>query len=280
MSKINISWNKIFPKRRPQSHKGDYGKLFILAGSEGMFGAAILCSRGALHVGTGLIYLAIPKKSADIVNIATPEVIVVSGDSVQDLYHQAKKANALAIGPGLGERRELVRELLLNLSSENYPFPIVLDADGLNAFSDTPEAIAKLKLKLILTPHPGELARLLGKNIEQIQLNREAVAQAAASLFNAILILKGHQTVVADALGQLYINETGNPGMATGGVGDILTGMIGGLIAQGIDPWNAAIAGVHLHGLAGDLAAQDKGECGMTAGDLVDKIAYAIQTHS
>ena len=277
MSKNKILWSKIFPKRSPESQKGDYGRVFILAGSEGMLGAAILCSRGALRVGAGLVYLGIPQNVRDILNLATPEVIVVGGDSSQDYFTALQKANVLAIGPGLGSRREVARDLLFKLSEDKYPFPIVLDADGLNAFSSDPGTFAKLNLKLILTPHPGELARLLGTKIEEIQRNRKAVAREAAKIFNSILVLKGHQTVVADASGNLYINKTGNPGMASAGVGDVLTGMLAGLIAQGIAPWEASVAGVHLHGLAGDLAAKEKGEYGMIAGDLVENIAYAIQ---
>lgn len=267
----------LFPKRRPETHKGDYGKVFIHAGSEGMLGAAVLCSRGALRAGAGLVYLGIPLKGRDLVNLATPEVIVVGGDNAQDFSNTIQKSDAVAIGPGLGWRRTIARDLLFKLSDEKFSSPIVLDADGLMAFVNDMTLLQKLKLKLIITPHPGEMARLLGKTSEEIQKEREKVAGSVAKLFECVVVLKGYRTVVANEEGKVYVNETGNPGMATAGVGDVLTGMIAGFAAQGFTPWDAAVAGVYLHGLAGDLAAEEKGEYGMIASDLVEKIPYAIQ---
>lgn len=277
MSKNNkIEIKELFPKRRPESHKGDYGKVFLLAGSEGMLGAGVLCSRGALRVGAGLVYLAVPSKARDIVNLATPEVIVIGADKVPDYFTAAVSADAIALGPGLGERRGQARELLLKLNSEKYAGPVIIDADGLNAFAGDLSALLKLKLKLILTPHPGEMARLLGQTIEQVQKNREKTAVETAQRFNCVVVLKGHRTIVADSRGASYINNTGNPGMASGGVGDVLTGLIAGLAAQGAAPFNAAAAGVYLHGLAGDLAAKEKGEYGLIASDLIDHVPEAI----
>jgi NAD(P)H-hydrate epimerase len=272
-----LSFKKNFPKRRPDSHKGDYGKVFLHAGSEGMLGAAILCSRGALRVGAGLVYLGVPSKAKGPINFSTPEVIVIGGDDSKDFHTSVIKSTAVAVGPGLGWRRNIGRNLLFHLSDQKFSAPVVLDADGLIAFINELSLLEKLNLNLILTPHPGELARLLGKTSEEIQKEREKVAGAVARLLNSIVVLKGYRTVVADKEGKVFINETGNPGMATAGVGDILTGMIAGLAAQGFSPWDAAVAGVYLHGLAGDLAAADKGEYGMIASDLVDKIPYAIQ---
>ena len=265
--KIN---KKIFPKRKTESHKGDYGKVFILAGSPGMLGAAILTSRGALRAGAGLVYLDAPKESRDIINIATPEVIVVSGSQA------AINADALAIGPGLSGRRKAAFDLLADLSKKKFKKPIILDADGLNAFEGKINALRNLNLNLILTPHPGELARLFQRTLEEILNNREKAARGAAELFGHVIVLKGHRTVVAGKNGKVYINKTGNPGMASAGVGDVLTGVIAGLAAQGLNLWDAACAGVYLHGLAGDLAAAELGEYGMIASDIIDNLPKAI----
>ena len=262
-------FQRLFPKRRADSHKGDYGQVFLLAGSEGMLGAAVLCSRGALRVGAGLVYLAIAAGCRDCVNLATPEVIVAQDD------RRALAARAVAVGPGLGERRALARKLLAKLQRNEFSGPVVLDADGLNAFAGLTD-LQKLKLNLILTPHPGELARLLSQTSAAVQRDREKLAAETARRLKCVVVLKGHRTVVADGRGAVYINNTGNPGMASGGTGDVLTGMIAGLAAQGAAPFDAAAAGVYLHGLAGDLAASERGEYGLVASDLIDKIPQAI----
>jgi len=257
------------PKRKLDTHKGDYGKVFILAGSEGMLGAAVLCSRGALRVGAGLVYLSVPRNLRDIANLATPEVIISDEDP-------AYSADAIAIGPGLGGRRRSARDLLYRLNLKKVKVPIVLDADGLNAFLGDRETLKKFDLNLILTPHPGEMGRLLNLSISEVQKKREKVALKAAQLFNCIVVLKGHHTVIADKSGKVSVSKTGNPGMASAGMGDVLTGMIAGLAGQGIKPYDAAVLGVYLHGLAGDLAAKTKGEYGLIASDVVDKIPEAI----
>ena len=257
------------PKRKANTHKGDYGKVFILAGSEGMLGAAVLCSRGALRVGAGLVYLSVPKNLRDIANLATPEVII-SNEAL------AYSADAIAIGPGLGSRRRSARDLLYRLNLKKVKVPVVLDADGLNAFLEDLGSLRKLDLNLILTPHPGEMGRLLDFSTSEVQKKREKVALKAARLFNCIVVLKGHHTVIADKSGKVSVNKTGNPGMASAGMGDVLTGMIAGLAGQGIGSYDAAVWGVYLHGLAGDLATKQKGEYGLIASDVVDKIPEAI----
>jgi NAD(P)H-hydrate epimerase len=272
--KIN---ENLFPKRKRISHKGDYGKVFILAGSEGMLGASILSSRGALRAGAGLVYLGIPKASRDIVNIATPEVIVVGGDEAADFKEAAICADSLALGPGLGSRRKTAYDLLFGLSKEGFEKPIVLDADGLIAFVGELNSLKNLKLNLILTPHPGELGKLLSKSTGEILKNREKIASETAKSLGCILVLKGHQTIIADKTGKININKTGNPGMASAGAGDVLTGIIAGLAAQGLNPLQAACAGVYIHGLAGDMAAGDRGEYGMIASDIIDCIPKAIR---
>lgn len=276
MLKIN-DLKKIFPKRLPGTNKGDYGKAFVLAGSEGMIGAAILCGRAAIRSGAGLVFLDIPKKYETKINLSTPEIIIQGNGTVNRIAEAVQRMDALAIGPGLGERRKLVRPLLSRLSREKFTIPLILDADGINAFAGKGSQLSKLKLKMILTPHPGEMARLIGKSISEIQKRRQELALAVAKYFNCIVVLKGHGTVVADNQGKLFVNRTGNPGMATAGTGDVLTGMIVSFAAQGLSAWEAAVAGVYLHGKAGDLAAKEKGEYGMIASDIIEKIPYAIR---
>ncbi len=261
--------SRLFPRRKPDSHKGNYGKALLVAGSPGMIGAAILASRGALRSGAGLTFLALPKELANFVNPVTPEVITIPFEQIDDV-----KADAIGFGPGLGNNRQ-TKEMLSHLLSKKID--LIIDADGLNALNIKPEVLKKARAKVVITPHPGEMSRLLKRPIEAIQKNRPSVAKEAAKKFNCIVVLKGHKTVIANPAGNEYVNLTGNPGMASGGVGDVLTGLITGLAAQGIPLWDAAVAGVYLHGLAGDLAAKEKGEYGMTAGDLIDKIPYAIQ---
>ena len=265
----------LLPARKKDSHKGDFGRVFIFSGSRGMLGAAVLASRGALRSGAGLVRLAVPNEIRDLINLATPEVIISGSDSVREIKEAALSSDAIVIGPGLGEKRNVVRELLSNLSNDKYSRPIVLDADGLNAFAGDVAALAGLKLNLILTPHPGEAGRLLSKTADEIQKDREKSVKEFLRSLDCVLVLKGSRTIVADR-SSLLINPTGNPGMATGGVGDILSGLIAGLAAQGLKAKDAACAGVYLHGLAGDLAKKEKGEYGLIASDLVDKIPAAI----
>jgi len=263
--------SKLLSRRRPASHKGDYGRVLVVAGSVGMTGAAVLASRGALRCGAGLTYLAVPRELVSIVDSMTPEVITLPFEKIRDI-----KADVVALGPGLGaapRTRKLTSSLL------SHPTPLVIDADGLNVIAKHPELLGKGKAedKVILTPHPGEMSRLLNESVERIQKDRVAAAKKAAKKFGCIVVLKGHGTVVADPGEKIFINTTGNPGMASGGVGDVLTGMIAAFVAQGTAFFDAAVFAVHLHGLAGDLAAKELGEYGMIASDLVEKIPYAIQ---
>ena len=273
----NRSLKKLFPVRKADTHKGDYGKVFILAGSEGMLGAAVLCSRAALRSGAGLVYLAIPKPFEPQINLATPEIITTGEEKINLLAHSIKKMDAVAIGPGLGARRSLVRPLLFEVNRQKLLSAVVLDADALNAFVGKTGELEKLQLKLILTPHPGEMAKLLGIKTEEVQKNRKKIVLLAAKKFNCMVVLKGYKTIVADQSGRIYINQSGNPGMATAGAGDVLTGMIVSFLAQGLSSWDAAVAGVYLHGLAGDLAAKEKGQYGMIASDIIEQIPYALQ---
>lgn len=277
----------LLPPRPPQTHKGDAGRLFLLAGSVGLSGAAALCTMGALRVGAGLVTLGIPKSLHDpMVEKLTEAMLKVlpetkegslSLQGLAEIAGTAERMDAVAIGPGLSQQaqtKELVRRLLPKIAK-----PLVLDADGLNALAEDVQLLKKLALPIILTPHPGEMGRLIRQSSEEIQRDRERTAGAFAKLYNVVVVLKGHGTVVASYDGGLYVNETGNPGMASGGFGDVLTGMIAGLLGQKLSLFDAARLGVYLHGLAGDLAAKDRGEIGLIASDLVDRIPLAIRQY-
>jgi len=270
--------------RREDSHKGDYGRVFIIAGSRGMTGAAFLSSQGALSAGSGLVINGIPESLNLIMEIKLTEAMTLplqetkngslslkAKDSILDF---TKKCNVVAIGPGLGtdsETGSLVAELL-----EKIEVPVVLDADGINALGSDLEPVKKRKYKTVITPHPGEMARLTGKSIEEVQSNRTDTAKEVAEETGAIVCLKGHKTVVAGPEGSIYINETGNSGMATGGTGDVLTGMIASFIGQGVVDLSATITAVYLHGLAGDVAAEKKGQFSMIASDLLECMPEAF----
>jgi len=267
--------NKIMrlPKRKKDSHKGDYGRVLVVAGSSGMLGAAVLASRGALRVGAGLTYLAVPPELVNFANTMTPEVISLPFDKIESI-----KPNVIAVGPGLSVNNNM-KNLMLGILTSNVlcPSSFTLDADALNNIADNPDILCQAKGTLIITPHPGELSRLINTSIEEIQSKRVEVAMSTAKRFNCIVVLKGYQTVVADAKGKVYVNKSGNPGMAKGGMGDVLTGVIAGIAGQNVAAFDAAVMGVYYHGLAGDLAAKEKGEYAMIASDLLEKIPDAIR---
>ncbi|HYL67792.1 MAG TPA: NAD(P)H-hydrate dehydratase [Candidatus Limnocylindria bacterium] len=276
--------------RNAAGHKGDYGHALIVAGSVGKSGAAVLASWAALRVGAGLVTVATPEPVLPIVASHTPEVMTeplpateTGSVSLRSLEYGRfdnllKGKRALAIGPGLsthGETQQFIRTVI----AKRPPVPIILDADGLNAFDGHVQELRDLKGMIALTPHPGEMARLLGRTTNDIQSRRLELAQKAAADWDAYVILKGHQTVVAAPNGQTWINSTGNPGMGTGGTGDVLTGMLAGLTAEyGVKSWWWTLGfGVYLHGLAGDLAAADVGQAPLIASDLIRAIPDAFQ---
>jgi hydroxyethylthiazole kinase-like uncharacterized protein yjeF len=251
------------PVRRRSAHKGDFGHLLIVAGSEGYTGAPVLTAQAAARAGVGLVTLAVPGNIYPIVaGQCPPEVMPRPWDSLPE-------HNALAIGPGLGrqpETQKLIWKLLTNST-----VPTVVDADALNALAQMPAAITKLPRPMVFTPHPGEMARLIGHRVE----DRWTEARKFAQEFGHVLVLKGAGTVVTDNSGRLWINSTGNPGMAKGGMGDALTGIVGALLAQRMKPLEAAKTGVFWHGLAGDFAAQQFGEPSMQATDLIEALGTA-----
>lgn len=279
------SLTKKIGKRPKEAHKGTYGHVFVLAGSLGMTGAAYLTSMAALRSGSGLVTLGIPKSINGIMEEKLTEAMTkplaetneqsLSIKALADIIKFTKKADVLAIGPGLSGNKStenLLRKLIVALDK-----PFVLDADGLNAFEGKTSLFKKVRKSFVITPHPGEMSRLIRKNIPFIQKNRITVAKKAARLYNCITVLKGARTVVSNPAGDVYINNTGNPGMATGGVGDLLTGMIASFIGQNIDPFGAAKLAVYLHGLAGDLAMREKGEISLIATDLLNKLSIVFK---
>lgn len=273
----------VFRKRMPNTHKGTYGHALVIAGSPGKSGAALMAGRSALRAGAGLVTLAIPENLRVPLEIPTLEVMTtslpetaqgtVSLEAYDKIMNLAQDKRVAAIGPGLSTHPATV-ELVLRLI-RTLEIPMVLDADAINAVAQNPEVLLEAKAPVVLTPHPGEMARLT-PNIH-VQNNRIPVAQETARKYNVFIALKGVRTIVAAPDGNVFINPTGNPGMATAGTGDVLTGIIAGLIAQNIIPVEAAKSGVFLHGLAGDLVVKDKGEYGLLAGDLIDAIPNAIK---
>lgn len=277
---------KVF-SRKPDTHKGDYGRVFVLAGSRGMTGAACMCSTAALRAGAGVVTLGIPESLHGIVAsmmtcvmthpLPETHVKTLSELGRQDILDFSQQFDVVAIGPGLSrypETKKLVLWLLQALDR-----PIVLDADGINALADNPKSMDQIKRQIVLTPHPGEMARLMGKTTQEVQSNRMEISRKfVENRKNATLVLKGHRTIVINEE-KFYINETGNPGMATAGAGDVLTGMIAALLGQQYAPFEAAQTAVYLHGLAGDIAAQEKGEISLIATDILDNLHRAFLAH-
>ncbi len=273
---------RIMPIRKPNAHKGDCGRVFIVAGSPGLTGAAALAAQGALRSGAGLVTLGIARSLHDLMEVKLTEVMTrplpdidgtIDTNAVDPIIEFAKKCDVLAIGPGLGSRQHTqhaVREII-----HCAECPLVIDADGLNSLAGHVDVLNQLQALAVLTPHPGEMARLTGIAIAEIERDRLAVARQAAKCWEQIVVLKGCPTVIAFPDGEIFFNTTGNCGMATGGTGDILTGMIAGLIAQGMSSHDAAIAGVYLHGAAGDIISKD-GLSGRIASDLLTVIPNAI----
>jgi ADP-dependent NAD(P)H-hydrate dehydratase len=262
--------------RAEESHKGTYGHVLVVAGSRGMSGAAILCGTAALRGGAGLVTVATPEPAQPIVAAGNPCYLTLplSADNQGHLAPAAKsplaqavaKCSVLACGPGLGNGPGVtdVMSALLTRSGK----PMVLDADGLNVFAGRTGNFHRSG-PLVITPHPGEFARLIGSTVPAVMADREALAVRFAAEHHVVLVLKGHKTLVTNGK-KLYRNTTGNPGMATGGSGDVLTGLLAALLGQGVEPFAAAQLATHLHGLAGDLARDEVGEVSLTATDLLD----------
>ena len=276
------------PVRDPESHKGTFGRVLVVGGSAGLSGAAAMASTAALRAGAGLVTLAVPASLNDLMEVKLTEVMTkplpetgevsISIDALPLVQEMLETMDVLALGPGITTNEStvaFVRQLLPELRK-----PAVIDADGLNALVGATGILETCRAPLILTPHPGEMARLLGIKTEEVQNNRVEIASNAAQKWNTVVVLKGARTVIAGPDGSLFINPTGNPGMASGGTGDVLTGIIAGLLGQGLSGLQAAVAGVYFHGLAGDLAAAEKGMLSLVAGDLLDYLPQATKQFS
>jgi NAD(P)H-hydrate epimerase len=270
--------------RPADSNKGSFGRVLIVAGSRGMSGAGTLAASAALRSGAGLVSLAVPQEILPIVAGANPCYLTIPlladehGRLVEQALPQILAAAAandiVAVGPGLGQSAALttlVAALLRQIQK-----PLVLDADGLNAIQHHTDCLKGRQAPLVLTPHPGEFGRLLDKDVATVQANRRDLATSFAADFGVVLVLKGYGTLVTDGR-RLYRNTTGNPGMATGGTGDVLTGMLAALLGQRLEPFAAAQLAVHLHGLAGDLARNDLGEVSLIASDLLAYLPRAFR---
>lgn len=275
----------LLPPRDPGTHKGDYGHALIVAGSPGKSGAAILSARAAVRAGAGLVTAAVPEPILTVVDLGSVESMTlalpcrdsgqIAAAAADRVLAAAEGKSVLALGPGLGQETETA-EAIRRIALETG-LPLVLDADGVNAFAGRAGELQSREAETVLTPHPGELGRLLGIPTADVQADRLGAVRRAAAETGAVVVLKGYRTLVATPEGEINVNPTGNPGMASGGTGDVLTGLIAGLVAQGLEALDAALLGVYLHGLAGDLAAVDAGEAGLTAGDLVGFLPAAFQ---
>lgn len=263
--------NTFIKKRERQLHKGNCGTVLAVAGSEGMAGAALLCGKGALRAGAGLLRVCIPQSLFSVIHGGLPEATCVSRFQGAD---NLDRYQAAVIGPGLGADEQ--NALLIKKILTGFTGTAVLDADGLNLLASDESLIGGSRARLIITPHPGEAGRLLSMSADAVNAHRTSAALRLAERYGAVAVLKGAGTIVATPTGDTYINTTGNPGMATGGSGDVLSGIISSLAGQGLAPPEAALAGVYIHGLAGDIGAGVLGEYGLIASDIAQFTGIAI----
>ena len=264
------------PVRRPEAHKGSVGHVLVVAGSRGKTGAAALAGLAAYRSGAGLVTVATRPEALSTVMAHAPELMGVElpstgpfgiGDLI-DLLEAAEGKQAVVFGPGIARGDETGK--LIAAFLEELTVPCVLDADGLNAIAGNLAVLKKAKCDLLLTPHPGEMARLIGTSVAEVQKSRVATVRDAAQSTQVVMVLKGARTLIAREDGTVFVNPTGNPGMATGGAGDVLSGVCAALLGQGLSPEDAAVTGVYAHGLAGDLVAARTGRMGLIASDLID----------
>ncbi|MEA3424593.1 MAG: NAD(P)H-hydrate dehydratase [Bacillota bacterium] len=270
------------PQRKSTGHKGNYGHVFIVGGSIGLTGAVALSCEGALSTGAGLVTAGVPQSLNNIMEIKLTEIMTkplpetvnesISHDAAESILNYSQKSSVLAIGPGISTASSIKK--LLKRILPSIQIPVVIDADGLNVLAEIinedKDFLRNISVPVVLTPHPGEMARLAKLSVDEVQNDRLKHAVEYATEWGVILVLKGAKTLVAGPDGKVYLNTTGNPGMATGGSGDVLTGVISSLIAQGMEPLDSAAVGVYLHGRAGDMAAVDKGMHGMTAKTIIE----------
>lgn len=270
---------QLLPIRSVDAHKGSFGKILLLCGSRGYTGAAALAAMGALRSGAGLVYLAVPESiyAIEAVKLTEPVIYPVFDEngmyapsSVEKILSIAQGKNAILIGSGMGQSAGTLAATKAVL--ENYPGPVVLDADGINVMKAHKDVLRGRPYPTILTPHPGEFQRFTGNYSD----DRIAIASELAMELGVIVLLKGHKTVITDGV-SCYINPTGNPGMATGGSGDVLSGIIVSLLGQGLKPLEAAVCGAWLHGAAGDICASEIGQYGMIPSDMIQVLPRLLK---
>lgn len=277
MAENNLLVQSLFspalPPRALDAHKGSFGSVAIVGGNKGMVGAVLLAARAALFCGAGRVHAVFLASDAPIVDIQHPEIMLHSAAS----FSKLKQLSCIVVGPGLGQSTAAMALLTLCMAQQ---WPLLIDADGLNLISQHPHLVAILQQRqaqTVITPHPAEAARLLQTTVEDIQQNRTKSAQNLANRFKTVCILKGAGTICTDINGSWFLNTTGNPGLATGGTGDVLSGIIGSLIAQGLTAIEAAKLGVYLHGAAADaLVEKGIGPVGMTASEVAQEVRYQI----
>lgn len=280
-----VDLKPLFKRRRRDSHKGDFGHVLVIGGSRLHTGAAALCARAALRSGAGLVTATVPKSLQSAMISDTPELMVWPGDenevgslaesNITWLTENLVRFNAIVIGPGLtqcDDARALVEWILANAT-----VPVVLDADAINVCAGKAARLKKATMPIILTPHPGELARLLAITSDEVQHDRHLAIEKACTATGATVVLKGAGTLVVAPDKPVQVNLNGNPGMATAGSGDVLTGILGGLLAQHFTPYDAARAAVYAHGRAGDYGAWRRCQAGLLAGDIIEELPYALR---
>ena len=276
-----IDIRKMYKVRNPNTHKGNYGHALVIAGSYGKIGAAVLTSKACIRTGAGLVTAFLPKCGYQVMQTSTPEIMVMTDEAEKNIsiLPDITRYNVIGVGPGIGTSEETAR--VIKLLIQNFRAPMVFDADAINILSENKTWLSFVPHGSILTPHPGEFERLVGKWSDGFE--RQALQLAFSKKYNCYVVLKDHYTCISCPDGTSYFNATGNAGMATAGSGDVLTGMLTGLIAQGYAPRDAALTGVYLHGLSGDLAAEKRSMESIIASDIIENIGYAflqIANHS
>ena len=279
-----IEAKKIIPLKNAQSNKGDYGKLLCIAGSREMTGAAVLSASAAVKSGAGLVTVAAPKSIISVIQSHLLESVFmpltenylgsISLTSIDTLIQNTYNSTACMVGCGLGDNvvtGSIIEELI-----DKTKLPLIIDADALNGIAKNKSILSNSRGNMILTPHPGEMARLCGTSVSKVQSSRINFARNFAKIHNVIMVLKGAYTIIADPTGEVNINPTGNPGMAKGGSGDVLTGIISSFVAQGMGLREAAVAGVFIHGMSADIAAKENSVYAMTPSDIVDSLGKAF----
>ncbi len=279
---------KFFPERKSNSHKGTFGTLLFIGGSYEMPGAAYLASTAAVNSGVGIVKVAFPDAAYSAIATKTVEQVLVplksndngriSSKALSRIDKELNSCSAVVVGCGMGADSDT--EMVVRYVIENSTVPVILDADGINAIKDNIDILDNAKTNVIITPHPGEMARLAKCSTADVQSNRGAILKAFTKAHNSILVLKGESTLVGSSLGDsVYINTTGNAGMATGGSGDVLAGLIGSFCAQGLEPFNAAIAGAYIHGEAGDTVSEKYSQMGNTPSKIILELPLTLKKY-